>query len=146
MVIEAGTAGAAEDRRADSTVQVVAQGASVTVLLRRRRRREPRYNVDDPAAIVPVRVGSRIPGRILDLSLSGCRVRTFARFPLGIYTRVETEFHHQGVPFRLGGVIQAIHDCKTVGIRFLDLSERKRQQVRELIQEIAESRAAQAPA
>jgi hypothetical protein len=77
------------------------------------------------------------------LSLSGCRIRTDDRFPVGIYTRVETEFRLEGLPFRLGGVIQAIHDCNTVGIRFLDLSERKREQVLGLIGEIEQLRAAQ---
>jgi hypothetical protein len=60
---------------------------------------------------------------------------------VGIYTRVETEFHLEGLPFRLGGVIQAIHNRNMVGIRFLDLSERKRQQVLDLIDEIEEIRA-----
>jgi hypothetical protein len=61
---------------------------------------------------------------------------------VGIYTRVETEFRYQGLPFRLGGVIQAIHDRNTVGIRFLDLSQRKREQVLDLIGEIDQMRAA----
>ena len=78
---------------------------------------------------------------ILDLSLSGCRIRTEERFPVGIYTRVEIEFRLQGLPFRLGGVIQAIHDRNMVGMRFLDLSERKRQQVLDLIDEIEQMRA-----
>jgi hypothetical protein len=51
----------------------------------------------------------------------------------------------EGLPFRLGGVIQAIHDRKTVGIRFLDVSERKQKEVSELIGEIAELRAANTP-
>jgi hypothetical protein len=55
---------------------------------------------------------------------------------VGIYTRVETEFLLKGLPFRLGGVVQAIHDRYTVGVRFLDLSERKREQVGDLIEEI----------
>ena len=88
-------------------------------------------------------MGSVLRGQILDLSLSGCRIRTDVRFPVGIYTRVETEFQLEGLPFRLGGVIQAIHGRNTVGIRFLDLSERKRQQVMELIGEIHQMRAAQ---
>jgi hypothetical protein len=61
---------------------------------------------------------------------------------VGIYTRVETEFRLQGLPFRLGGVTQAIHNRFTVGIRFLDLSERKKQQVLDLIDEIEQMRAA----
>jgi hypothetical protein len=50
----------------------------------------------------------------------------------------------EGLPFRLGGVIQAIHNRNMVGIRFLDMSQRKREQVLELIGEIDEMRAAHA--
>jgi len=42
------------------------------------------------------------------------------------------------MPFRLGGVTQAIHDRHTVGIRFLDMSSRKREQLELLIEEIEE--------
>lgn len=109
----------------------------------RDRRAQPRHEVDTSAAIFLVKIGSTLRGRILDLSLGGCRIRTDERFPVGIYTRVETEFCLEGLPFRLGGVIQAIHNRNTVGIRFLDLSDRKRQQVVELIGEIEQLRAAQ---
>ena len=108
----------------------------------RDRRGQLRHDVDTVATIFLVNVGSALRGHILDLSLSGCRIRTDERFPVGIYTRVETEFQLQGLPFRLGGVIQAIHNRYTVGIRFLDLSERKRQQVLDLIDEIEQLRAA----
>jgi c-di-GMP-binding flagellar brake protein YcgR len=113
--------------------------------LQRERRKEARQEVETSAQILLVNVGSRLRGRILDLSLGGCCIRTDDRFPVGIYTRVETEFYIQGLPFRLGGVIQQIYDRKTIGIRFLDLSERKRQQVQELIAEIAEAREAESP-
>ncbi|MGH9607673.1 MAG: PilZ domain-containing protein [Terracidiphilus sp.] len=109
----------------------------------RDRRASARYEVDTSAAILLVRSGSRIEGRILDLSLNGCRIFTQERFPVGIYTRVETEFHLEGLPFRLSGVVQAIHDRRQVGIRFLDLSERKRREVLQLIEEIGEMRAKQ---
>jgi c-di-GMP-binding flagellar brake protein YcgR len=101
-------------------------------------RRESRQGVDTSAEILLVNVGSRLRGRIVDLSLGGCRIRTDERFPVGIYTRVEAEFRLEGLLFRLGGVIQHIYDRRTVGIRFLDLSERKRQQVLDLIAEIGE--------
>ena len=103
---------------------------------RRERRLQVRHEVDTSATILLVNIGSTLRGRILDLSIAGCCIRTDMRFPVGIYTRVETEFRLEGLPFRLGGVIQAIHDRNTVGIRFLDLSERKRRQVMDLIGEI----------
>lgn len=105
------------------------------------RRAQARHEVDTSATIFLVRGGLALRGRILDLSLGGCRIRTNEKFPVGIYTRVEIEFHLQGLPFRLGGVIQAIHNRETVGIRWLDLSERKRQQVQDLIDEIEPARA-----
>jgi hypothetical protein len=109
---------------------------------RRERRAQSRHGVDTSAAIYLINVGAAVPGRIVDLSLSGCRIRTNERFPVGIYTRVETEFRLEGLPFRLGGVIQAVHDRDrhNVGIRFLDMSSRKREQVEQLIGELEEAR------
>jgi c-di-GMP-binding flagellar brake protein YcgR len=109
--------------------------------MERERRGNRREAVDTSAVIFLINVASRLTGRILDLSMSGCRIRTDEHFPVGIYTRVETEFRLKGLPFRLGGVIQAIHDRNTVGIRFLDMSSRKREQVEQLIAEIEEMRA-----
>jgi hypothetical protein len=104
------------------------------------RRAQRRHPVDNTAVIFLVRVGSELHGRIQDISAGGCRIRTAEPFPVGIYTRVETEFRVEGLPFRLGGVIQSIHDRGRflVGIRFLDMSERKREQLAMLIEEIDE--------
>jgi hypothetical protein len=110
------------------------------------RRRQARQEMDTCATIFLVRIGPTLRGRILDLSLNGCRIRTDVHFPLGIYTRVETEFRLEGLSVRLGGVIQAIHNRNTVGIRFLDLGDRERQQVLELIGEITQLHAAQTTA
>ena len=107
---------------------------------RRERRGEPRHEVNDSAAIFLINVGVELPGQIVDLSLTGCRIRTEGRFLVGIYTRVETEFEIDGLPFRLGGVIQAIHDPNQVGIHFVDLSDRKRAQIEHLIEELEEER------
>jgi hypothetical protein len=100
------------------------------------RRSQPRYAVDEAATLHFIDVRAQISGRILDLSMSGCRIRTQDRFPVGIYRRVETEFKLDGLPVRLGGVVQSIHDRFTVGIRFLDLSPRKRDQLSFLMDEI----------
>jgi len=106
------------------------------------RRSQSRLPIDTSADILLINVGCRLAGRIQDLSVGGCRIHTDERFPVGIYTRVETEFRLQGLPFRLIGVIQAVHDQQRqlVGIRFLDMSARKREQVEQLIKEIEEER------
>jgi hypothetical protein len=103
---------------------------------RRDRREKPRHSIDTRATVLFIDVRAEISGRIVDLSMSGCRIRTDERFPVGIYRRVETEFKLDGLPFRLGGVVQSIHDKFTVGIRFLDLSPRKRDQLASLMDEI----------
>jgi len=106
----------------------------------RDRREASREAIDTSALIFLINIASKLQGRILDLSLSGCRIRTNERFPVGIFTRTEIEFHLEGLPFRLGGVVQAIHDKHTIGIRFLDMSSRKAEQVKQLIEEIREIR------
>ena len=102
----------------------------------RDRRDEARVAVDTRATVFFIDVRAQISGRILDLSMSGCRIRTDERFPVGIYRRVETEFKADGLPFRLVGVVQAMHDKFTVGIRFLDMSLRKRDQLTQLMEEM----------
>ena len=103
------------------------------------RRFEPRHDVETTAVIRLVNLAADVQGRILDLSPGGCHIRTDRRFPVGIFRRVEVEFRIEGLPFRLGGVTQAIYDPFNVGIRFLDLSDRKREQLLQLIAEIEKS-------
>jgi hypothetical protein len=105
------------------------------------RRASNRHAVDTRANLILVKGAIRMSGQILNLSLGGCRVRTDERFSVGIYTRVEAEFYLHGLPFRVGGVSQTILDKNTVGIRFLDMSERRRDQLTELMAEIAEAEA-----
>jgi hypothetical protein len=100
------------------------------------RRNHSRQKVDNSAIVILVKIGSRLEGRILDISLGGCRIQCAHRFPVGIYTRVEVEFRIEGIGFRLGGVVQAIHDRLSIGIRFLDTSQRKHEQLVQLIAEI----------
>ncbi len=102
------------------------------------RRGHPRHGVDTRVNLTLIRGAITMPGCILNLSQGGCRLRTDERFNVGIYTRVEAEFFLHGMPFRLAGVSQAILDKNTIGIRFLDMSERKRAQLTELIAEIEE--------
>jgi c-di-GMP-binding flagellar brake protein YcgR len=103
------------------------------------RRASNRHAVDTRANLILVKSAISMSGCILNLSLGGCRVRTDERFNVGIYTRLEAEFFLHGLPFRVGGVSQAILDKNTIGIRFLDMSDRRRDQLAELMAEIAEA-------
>ncbi len=105
------------------------------------RREHPRYDVDGNATIYLLKIASMLRGRILDISLGGCRIQALQRFPVGIYCRVEIEFSLDGIPFRLVGVTQSIHNRNTIGIRFLDMSERKREQLVQFVREIEGQRA-----
>lgn len=67
---------------------------------RHERRVRVRHAVNASAAIFLVHSGSKLSGRVLDLSMSGCRIRCDDPFMLGIYTRVEAEFRLEG--FRCG--------------------------------------------
>ena len=100
------------------------------------RRGETRHSVDTGATVYFIDMRAKISGRIVDLSLTGCRIRTFKPFPVGIYRRVETAFRLDGLPFRLANVVQVLHNKFTVGIRFLNVSPRKRNQLALLIEEI----------
>jgi hypothetical protein len=105
------------------------------------RRASSRHSVDTRANLLLINTGITMLGRILNLSLGGCQIRMEERFNVGIYVRVEAEFFLHGLPFRVGGVSQAIVDKFTIGIRFLDMSERRRDQLAELMAEIAEAKA-----
>ena len=100
------------------------------------RRAEPRLGVDSRVVLHLIDLAANIHGRIVDISLGGCHIRTDTPFPVGIFRRVEIGFRLEGLPFRLGGVTQAVYDRFNVGVRFLDLSERKREQLLQLIEEI----------
>jgi hypothetical protein len=104
------------------------------------RRANSRYQVDTSAIVLLVKIGSTLHGSILDLSLNGCRMQTREPFPVGIYTRVEMEFRLYGLPFRLAGVVRAIHATRLIGIQFIDMSGRKRRNLTELIEAIKETR------
>ena len=120
---------------AELAVQVPnAQSASAAASGDRRAFR--RLRVDTRARLYLVKTGIQMTGAIQDLSMAGCRIVTEEPFNVGIYVRVEAEFFLHGLPFRLGGVSQAIIDKKTIGVRFLDMSDRKREQLAELIEEI----------
>jgi hypothetical protein len=95
--------------------------------------------VDSAATVFLVDLRICIRGRIVDVSLGGCRIKSPNRFPVGIYRRVEVEFTLDGLPFRLAGVVQSLHDAHTIGIRLLDLSERKREQLTALMEELEEA-------
>lgn len=107
----------------------------------RERRSHDRHTVDTSVKLLLIKAAITMTGRIANLSMGGCRICTDERFSVGIFVRVEAEFYLHGLPFRIAGVSQAIQDKNTIGIRFLNMSERCRAQLVELIAEIEEAHA-----
>src|ERR1035438_2662028 len=93
------------------------------------RRVMPRCVVDEEAALLLVGRGTRVPCRIVELSLSGCRMSTMERIPAIGEQRVEATFKVRGIAFRFGGVIEWTEDTGLVGIRFVDLIPRRRDEL-----------------
>lgn len=114
-----------------------------TQLPKGERRKEPRLKVDAAAVLHLLDLAIHLRGRIVDLSMSGCQFRTDDCYSLGIFRRVEIEFNVEGTPFRLSGVTQSIHKKSAVGIRFLNVSDRKWQQLVEIIAELQQALAAE---
>jgi len=53
--------------------------------------------------------------------------------------RSEVDFHLRGLPFRLPGTTVQMHDERIVEIRFSQMSRRKREDLAQVILELAES-------
>jgi c-di-GMP-binding flagellar brake protein YcgR len=102
------------------------------------RSRDLRLDVKSGVVIRLVNLAADVRGQIIDISKGGCRIRTDRPFPVGAFRRVEVDFCVGGLPFRFPGVTQAIYDRCSIGIRFIDLSERKREQLEQLLDEIGE--------
>jgi c-di-GMP-binding flagellar brake protein YcgR len=106
--------------------------------LNRNRRKDPRYTVDEAGSLQLVHQGSTIDCRIIDLSLGGCQVRAEGQFLAGPMVRVEVLLRVLGETLRIAGVTQWTRQKQWIGIRFLDVTERKRAALLQLIREIEE--------
>jgi hypothetical protein len=89
---------------------------------------------------VLVHQGSAIACRIIDLSLGGCQARVEQKFLAGTMVRGEVVFKVLGEAFGIAGVTQRTWQKQWIGIRFLDLSERKSAVLMQLIDDIAGAR------
>lgn len=99
-----------------------------------------------PAMLQILKDGSILNGSIVGLSQEGCSFQFAQRFIGGTKVRVEVEFQMLGLPFRLVGVIEDIHQAKIVEVRFLEMSSRKRDELTEVINELRETAKKQAGA
>jgi c-di-GMP-binding flagellar brake protein YcgR len=100
----------------------------------RDRRANPRLQCWGTAGINVLPDGSRIIGYLLDLSLGGCYVETDAAVEANLDASVEVLLYPEGYTLRLAGVVCHTEGGTRIGIRFADVSDRKAEQIRSLIE------------
>ena len=108
------------------------------------RRAAPRQVVDEDARLLLVEHGSTFSCRIVDISMSGCRLRTKERFAGGSIVCVEVAFKVRGLAFRFSGTTQWTDGRHLVGIRFTGVSARRREDLVEALSEAGLSIVAEA--
>jgi hypothetical protein len=91
-----------------------------------------------PAVLQVLKDNSRMKGAIVGLSQEECSFQAARPFTAGTQLRVEVDFQMRGLPFLLVGIIKDVRNQKTVDIRFIEMSYRKRQELAELIEELRE--------
>ncbi len=101
-------------------------------------RRYPRLVCGGIANIRVIPDGAKETGCLLDLSKRGCCF--LADQPLRGHegSTVEVHLKVKGIDLRVGGMIRHVHKGVRAGIEFVALSERKCEQVDELIAELVE--------
>ncbi len=104
------------------------------------RRRSRRFTCggDAKISLLPSD-GICLPGKILDLSLHGCRVDT--TLPIDYGTRAEILLRINASSFRAVGEVRAIRGGFGAGIEFVRLSNSGKDMLLDLIQELARLRA-----
>jgi hypothetical protein len=75
--------------------------------------------------------------KVLDLSLGGCRLHARDQFAAEAQVRVEVTFTIRGLPLLLPGVIQWTDREDQFGIRFLEMSDRRKELLMEVLAEVA---------
>jgi hypothetical protein len=105
------------------------------------RRRSARFSCAGEAKISPLPSdGVFLPGKILDLSLHGCRVDTTLTVDCGV--RTEIVLCVNSSTFRAVGVVKAIRGASGTGIEFVQLSAGGKDMLADLIRELARLRTA----
>lgn len=78
------------------------------------------------------------PARILNLSVGGCLMELKGPLDIAVDEIVELIFNVNQMPFRVRGKVRVVRPKLLVGFQFLELSERTRWHLHELIGELIE--------
>jgi hypothetical protein len=109
-------------------------------------RAHPRFPVDEDSVLLLVNHGMPVKARIVDLSLSGCRVHAYDRFSRKVGLSIEITFKANGIDFRFNGVVQWSDGHNYLGIRFVNMTSARKEELAEVIEEMAAAAAARAAA
>ena len=88
--------------------------------------------------------GTKSPCLVLELSLSGCRLRTQTRFRHGALAPVDLDFSVFGLDLHVGGVTQWVKEDCLVGVRFDNLGVKVKKQLEDLVARLIEQAATDA--
>jgi hypothetical protein len=98
----------------------------------RDRRVDERYEINAPGGCLNYQ-GAKYPCEIVDVSLTGCCVRTKAKFLPGNLANVEVVLPLLGMVLRMVGTTQWITRQNLIGVRFLHASSRSKNQLAGLL-------------
>jgi c-di-GMP-binding flagellar brake protein YcgR len=102
-------------------------------------RTAPRHSIHEDATLTVVGQSGQIPCEVIDLSLGGCRLRAKEQCTAAPGAPVEVSFKVRGLPMLLPGVVRwasGSDENELVGVRFDDMSSRRKEALAEVIEEI----------
>lgn len=102
------------------------------------RRADPRMRCKGIAEVTVLSLGKRLPGKLIDLSISGCCIATEGPMPPIESPVVEVQVAIDGTTLRVAGVVRNVLKDRRLGIEFVDVTQRKAQQIGELVAELIE--------
>lgn len=109
----------------------------------RDRRADERFEINTPGGCINYK-GCKYPCEIVDISLSGCCVRTESPFLPGNLANVEIELPIYGMLLRMVGTTQWVTRKNLIGIRFMHISSRSKDQLAGLLTCLVDTSAADA--
>ncbi len=103
----------------------------------RERRAHPRLRCKGVGEFKILPDGPRIVGTLINLSLGGCCITSETKIPAKLWQSLEVQLTVRDLRLRLPAEVRRVDD-DTVGIQFLEVSSRKEEQIRYLIDELLE--------
>jgi hypothetical protein len=101
-------------------------------------RRYPRVDCGGVADLRVLPNGSSETGSLVNLSKRGCCFWADESLRGCEGASIEMHLKVRGIDLRVAGIIRHVHKWRRAGIEFVELSERKRDQIEELMGELAE--------